>query len=74
MSTTESRPDHDSFGALIRDVEATPEGRAELAQGQQWVYEQFYRDGPFTSLDEAERVLGPLLARCWRDAREDEDA
>lgn len=88
--------DRDGFGALIREAEATPEGRAELAEGQRWVYEHFYRDGPrpmlwsaysdhlmgwmvyrqmpastvaheeagpFKSRDDAERVLGPLLAQ-----------
>ncbi len=57
--------DRDGFGALIREAEATPEGRAELAQGQQWVYEQFYRDGPLPMLWAAysDHLMGWMVYR-----------
>ena len=74
--TTESTPakvrmsaglgaDRDGFGALIREAEAAQEGRAELAEGQQWVYEHFYRDGPLPMLWAAysDHLMGWMVYR-----------
>ena len=42
-STTNS---HSEFDSLLREIEASPEGAANLAEGRRWVAETFYPDRP----------------------------
>ena len=70
-STTKNMPgelrsnDRVGIGALIREAEATPEGRAELAEGQRWVYEMFYRDGsrPMLWAAYSDHLMGWMVYR-----------